>query len=119
LEVTTTTTDEQGQFYVTVAVSGTWIAHFNDALEQALTKRIAGKTSKAAQKLLLASGEVKQARIQLFPKGQTTLPTGIHAIKMIVTTHGSLILRAVLKNRTPKTPVFVRLSTNRHLLWQN
>ncbi len=69
--VTTTTINEQGQFFVTVGVSGTWIAHFDPSLEQALTKKIAGKTSKAAQSLLLASGAVKQARIQLFRRGRT------------------------------------------------
>jgi len=84
--VTNTTTDEQEQLFITVAVSGTWIAHLSQSLKQALTKTIAGKTSKAAHTLLLASGEVKQARIQLFPKGQTILPTDIHAIKMIIAT---------------------------------
>ena len=84
--VAATTIKKQGQFFVTVAVSGTWRAHLNQSLEQALTKQIAGKTSKAAQSLLLASGAIKQARIQLFPQGQDTLPTDIHAIKMIVTT---------------------------------
>jgi hypothetical protein len=84
--VTTTDTNEPGQFYVTVAVSGTWIAHLNQSLKEVLTKRIAGKTNKLAQSLLLASGLVKQARIQLFPKGQDNLPTDIHAIKIIVAT---------------------------------
>lgn len=84
--VTTTTPDGQGQFYLTVAVSGSWRADLSQSLKRALTKRIAGKTSKAAQSLLLASGVVKQARIHLFPKGQTTLPTDIHAIKIIIAT---------------------------------
>jgi hypothetical protein len=88
--VTTTTISEQGQFSVTVAVSGTWIVDFSQSLKQALTKRIAGKTSKAAQTLLIATGEVKQARIQLFPKGQTTLPTDIHAIKLIIVIQGKV-----------------------------
>ena len=60
------------------------MAHFSEALKQALTKRIAGKTSNEAQTLLLASGDVKQARIQLFPKGHTTLPTDIHAINITI-----------------------------------
>jgi len=84
--VTNTTTDEQEQIFITVAVSGAWIPHLSQSLKQALTKTIAGKTSKAAQSLLLASGKVKQARIQLFPKGQATLPTDIRAIRMIVAT---------------------------------
>ncbi len=87
----------QGTTTLLVRAEGVWVYYFSSAEQQGLVRLILGKSTRAAENILLKQVGVAQLKIQIPGNNETALPTDPGQVKIVV--------KSVAGLREPLTPM--------------